>query len=274
MIKRQKTGRDEHKPSTILDEPDAALTGYLQQLLDEIPEDVPPEEIKAKTETKPKAKPKAKPLRTPPKVKPVKTRVPRKAPLAAEAREQSKVEARPVVESAVKTGAAPVSETTTAEETKIETASEAVVYQHPDWSRETFQLINFETAGSRLSMPLVCLRSINRLERELTKLPGMPYWQLGVTTIRDEKISVIDLARLLAPDSAPRPRVESGFVLVLEGAPWGLLCERLGDAGRLAPDEVRWRRGQDNPPYIEGVARDSLTPLLSSRDILAMLGGK
>ncbi len=210
-----------------LAEPDEALLGYLQTLLDEIPEE--PETAVAER--------------------------------PAIAQVQLEV-APPVVETVPEPGiqAAPAAETG---------AQEAAP---PELTLEPFQALSFEAAGAKFSLPLLDMKSIVPLTGPLTQLPGHPDWHLGVLLVRGDKVGVVDLARLLHGASVASG-AEAAYVLMLDDGRWGLACQRLGNAFRVDPENVRWRQSRAGPRYIRGVLRDSMTPLLSTAEILERLGG-
>jgi chemotaxis signal transduction protein len=146
--------------------------------------------------------------------------------------------------------------------------------QIPTWADESFQILYFRAGNAQLSLPLLALRRIVRLDATLTRLPGVPAWHLGLQLVRGEKVAVADLARLLYPGSAVQDRDRDAYLLLLDELPWGLTCQSLGEARRLAPDAVRWRRGSDPGNLVQGVIREGLTPLLSGPALRARLAGR
>jgi purine-binding chemotaxis protein CheW len=227
---------EKEKNLQTLAEPDSALLGYLQTLLDEIPEQeaAPPK---------------------PPIARPRPVRQKAKAPsVVAKTAPQVKIPAAP-----------PTPESKPVVEANTQAAA------LPSWAQGPFQVLHFEAGGGQLSIPLICMRSIVRLDTELTKLPGHPAWHLGLLMVRGEKIGVVDLARLLAPHAAPRELSAGGFLLILGDGSWGLACERIGDARNIFPDSIRWRKQGAHTPYIHGVISDTLTPLLNTDDVLKTL---
>jgi len=221
--------KTDRETRTALAEPDEALLGYLQTLLDEIPDDPAP--APAPAPVKPAIQP----------------------PVAVQAApEPTVVEAVPEPE---------------VHAPQVE-APEPVEPALPAWAREPFQALNFEAAGARFSLPLLDMKSIVPLSGSLTQLPGSPGWHLGVLSVRGENVTVVDLSWLLRGQST---EVKGAYVLLLGGGRWGLACQSLGNAFRVEPNDVRWRRGSAGPRYLQGVLRESMTPLLSSREILERL---
>ncbi len=230
--------KTDNKPATTrLAEPDTALKSYLQTLLDEIvPLDSPPERQKPTVKTNTRGKPAPKPA-------PVVT-APQPTALAAPA-------------------------DTVLETTRVaaDTETEQQAYQLPEWSAAEFQALDFRAGGRDFCLPLVCMKSIVPLEKALTRVPGLPPWHLGVMNLRGQNVGVIDLSMLMLGQSAQADEADK-FVLLLDDGRWGLACNGLGQAGRVRPEDVRWRKRADQPRYLEGVIKQRLVPVLSSKDVL------
>lgn len=221
---------------TLLAEPDEALKGYLQTLLDEIPTSDAPAPPASELATQARSA----------QARKISTRT------------KPAVETPPVEQPSEKRVAAPTQD-----------AADAGP-QRPEWAGATFQALYFEAADSQFCLPLVCMKSIVRLEKALTKVPGLPPWHLGVMSLRGENVGVIDLARLMLGAEGDRES-RHNYVLLLDDGRWGLACDGLGQAQAVDPADVRWRQVKNQPRFLEGVIRQSLTPLLSTRDILAAL---
>jgi purine-binding chemotaxis protein CheW len=213
-----------HPNRTALAEPDEALLGYLQTLLDEIPE------------------------------------APETA-VAEEAKSAPQVAPSPVVSAAV-----PETRAAAVEPAPVEPALS-------DRIEEPFQALSFEIAGARFSLPLLDMKSIVPLGGTLTHLPGRPRWHLGVMLVRGEKVGVVDLGVLLHGTAGASGGEASPYVLMLDDGRWGLACGRLGNAFRVEPGQVRWRRNRAGPRYVRGVLKETMTPLLHSDEILAEIRG-
>ncbi len=229
--------KQEHA-QTLLAEPDEALVGYLQTLLDEIPPLNNPESLTETPVSIPRLAVKTKSVQPIAETKPETTPHLRKAPEST---------------AAVDDG------------TGLDVDDNL-----PEWADSSFQALSFHAAGNEFSLPLVCMKSIARLEKALTKVPGLPSWHLGVMCLRGENVGVIDLAQLLlGGENAERSC--NDYVLLLDDGHWGLACDRLGQASRVEVSDVRWRKARNKPRFMEGVIKQSLTPLLSTRDILRVV---
>ena len=217
-------------------EPDQAMLGYLQTLLDEIP----PE-----TQTAEKPAPPA-PALPPVTAPPVAPPPPRQ-----------------------KTAVAPPVPQVVAVETPATAAPAAVEPLVPEWAGKSFQLLYFRTGGVELGIPLLGMQHIARLDGTLTRLPGMPSWHMGMLRLRGENINVVDLRRLLLPGhQIARTADTPGYVMVLGEGVWGLACDNLGQALRVESADVRWRRPGATPRYIQGVHEQSLRPILHLGEVI------
>jgi purine-binding chemotaxis protein CheW len=142
----------------------------------------------------------------------------------------------------------------------------------PDWVEGAFQVLLFEVNGIKLGIPLSSLVGILTFSGEASQLPGQPAWSLGVILNREEKVVVINSAKLLMPE-----RLDDNAII----APQHLLL--IGDGQRaLAVDsicntliveieEIRWRTGSGVRPWYAGIIIQELSVLLDVDGILEML---
>jgi purine-binding chemotaxis protein CheW len=142
----------------------------------------------------------------------------------------------------------------------------------PDWAQDTFQVLLFEVNGIQMGLPLAALAGILSFSGEASQLPGQPAWSLGVIVNRDEKVIVINSAKLLMPE-----RLDENSVL----APQHLLL--IGDGQRaLAVDSIcntlmveeqgiQWRCGAGVRPWYAGIIKQELSVLLDIDGVLNML---
>jgi chemotaxis signal transduction protein len=125
------------------------------------------------------------------------------------------------------------------------------------------------TAGrERVGIPIDGVREIVRVGRVMA-LPGLPSWVRGVTSVRGEIVSVVDLSAWLQRGCAD----DAGFVAVLDG-PRGpvafLIDDVVGLRDVLAEELASGLRGdEDRRGPIAATTRD----LVSVLDLDAMMGG-
>ena len=135
-------------------------------------------------------------------------------------------------------------------------------------SRVEMRVVVVSAGGERVAIPAHGVREIVRVGRVMA-LPGLPSWVRGVTSVRGEIVSVVDLAAWLQRGCAE----DAWFVAVLDG-PRGpvafLVDEVLGLREVLTEELASGLRGdEDRRGPIVATTRD----LVSVLDLDAMLEG-
>ncbi len=81
-----------------------------------------------------------------------------------------------------------------------------VPYSHPlstsTAPAEMVRLVVFELSGVRYALDIRFIREVGR-RTDITHVPGLPHWVLGVMNLHGEIISVVDLAKFLSLDPFP-----------------------------------------------------------------------
>jgi len=94
--------------------------------------------------------------------------------------------------------------------------------------------------------------------RELTPVPGLPPFILGVVNHRGRIVAILDLRTLLVPsDAKPAPR---GFVVMAEagGKSFGILADSIKGATALAVDDLGPAPAGLGPGLVRGVTADMI----------------
>ncbi|MBL3600297.1 MAG: chemotaxis protein CheW [gamma proteobacterium endosymbiont of Lamellibrachia anaximandri] len=234
--------RQQEKPSTRLAEPDAALSSYLDVLLQEISE-IPLEAPVAETKVVSKI---------------------------ADITEQSLTEAVSTTHVSEVAAAGLVTEVVSQTAEVTQTANEPII---PSWAEMPFQVLMFKVGGLNMGIPLTGLMSILEWRDEAAVMPGQPDWHLGVLVNRGQKIVVVDTARLVMPervsDRVRGERQSGGHVLVVGDGGYGLAVDGIAETIMLDAGGVRWRTAQGKRPWLAGTIVEQLSVLL---DIDGMLG--
>ncbi|MES9971865.1 MAG: chemotaxis protein CheW [Candidatus Thiodiazotropha sp.] len=144
----------------------------------------------------------------------------------------------------------------------------------PDWVDEAFQVLLFEVNGIKLGIPLSSMTGILNFPGEASQLPGQPVWSMGVTVNRDEKVVVINSAKLLMPERLDENSAVSPQHLLLIGdGQRALAVDRICNTLLVDKEEVRWRTGSGIRPWYAGIIIQELSVLLDVDGILKMLAG-
>ncbi|MCU7934250.1 MAG: chemotaxis protein CheW [Candidatus Thiodiazotropha sp. (ex Dulcina madagascariensis)] len=142
----------------------------------------------------------------------------------------------------------------------------------PAWAENGFQVLLFKVNGITLGIPLTSLVGILDYAGEASQLPGQPAWTLGVIINRDEKVIVIDSARLLMPErltgnEVARPR----RLLLISDGHLALAVDSISTTLDIEKEAVRWRTGGVGRPWYAGIIIQELSVLLNVNGVLEML---
>ncbi|MES9994152.1 MAG: chemotaxis protein CheW [Candidatus Thiodiazotropha sp.] len=142
----------------------------------------------------------------------------------------------------------------------------------PEWVDEAFQVLLFEVNGIKLGIPLSSLMGILSYTGAGSQLPGQPGWSLGVIVNRDEKVVVINSAKLLMPerlhDDAP---VSPQHLLLIGDGNRALAVDKICSTLLVEKEAIRWRSGTGIRPWYAGIIIDELSVLLDVDGIMKML---
>ena len=144
----------------------------------------------------------------------------------------------------------------------------------PDGVDEAFQVLLFEVGGIKLGIPLSSLVGILTFSGEASQLPGQPAWSLGVIVNRDEKVVVINSAKLLMPERLDEnTSVTPQHLLLIGNGHRALAVDRICNTLLVDKEEVRWRSGSGIRPWYAGIIIQELSVLLDVDGVLKMLAG-
>ncbi len=145
----------------------------------------------------------------------------------------------------------------------------------PKWADTPFQVLMFGVCGLTLGVPLVSLVGILDFNKTLCRLPGQSRWQLGVLTHRQQKVMVIDTARLIMPERIGTiqgtHRISGRYLLLIGEGDIGLLVDAINTTVKIDNRQVRWRRGSGWQPWLAGILIEQLSVLLDLDGLLEMI---
>jgi purine-binding chemotaxis protein CheW len=237
--------KNKNTKDTRLDDQEQILNQYLESLLNEIPEYHEPE-TKAETEVKQET---AEVITITP---------------------TSEVEVAPEqVQQEV------VVEQVAALDEELEDLTEQEERTAPDWAQEPFQCLIFRVGDITLATPLLALDNIVKWETELTPMPFQPDWHLGVLQNRDDKVVVIDTAKLLQLEQSEEEEIvtrnSGSHVLIIGNHQFGLACDSLAKPLFLNKEDVHWTIKHEQRPWMAGTIREKLTILLDIDELLEII---
>ncbi|MDC0742977.1 chemotaxis protein CheW [Polyangium mundeleinium] len=107
-------------------------------------------------------------------------------------------------------------------------------------------------ATQRLGIPVEVLREIVPIP-DITALPGLPRWLLGITHVRGEIVGVVDLASILG---AGGERASAMAVVEGAGGPLGLAVESVLGFRDIHEDELSAQMKADSHRPIQAMTKD------------------
>ena len=131
-------------------------------------------------------------------------------------------------------------------------ATEETYLRHIDQRDQgpTRAVLTFVVAGETYGLPILAIREIIKWT-EITEVPRMPGFLLGVISVRGAVIPVIDLRARLRFDASPLTRAARILVVNQGGEPFGLLVDAVTGVQRFAEADI------EPPPATLAVAEAS-----------------
>lgn len=133
---------------------------------------------------------------------------------------------------------------------------------------DTVELLLFDVAGECHGVRIDAVRAIEQLGN-VTRVPGVPGFWLGVANVRSSLFPVLDLAAYLSL-AATEPTDGSRIVLVADGGlVIGLFVDEVAEIRRVSPGSIRPLTGgsRSHADAYEGVTSD----MVSVIDVGALL---
>lgn len=142
-----------------------------------------------------------------------------------------------------------------------------------EYQQSSFQALFFTVAGLNLAVPLKSLGGIHKWEAP-KPLFGQPDWFLGMMTLREEQLRVVDSALWVMPEKYDDILAQSlnyQYLVMLGESTWGLACETLVSTIAIEPDEVKWRQSNSKRPWLAGIVKDKMCALLNVDALIKLL---
>jgi purine-binding chemotaxis protein CheW len=98
-------------------------------------------------------------------------------------------------------------------------------------------ILTFVVGGETYGVPIAAVREIIKM-REITEVPRMPPFVLGVISVRGVVIPVLDLRKRMRLDDTPLTRAARILVVDRDGATYGLLVDAVSGVVRFAENEI------------------------------------
>jgi len=120
------------------------------------------------------------------------------------------------------------------------------------------QLVVFTLGDSLYGVDVSQVREITEL-RDITSIPGSPYFVEGVTNLRGQVTTVIDLKKRFSLGEKERNK-DSRIIIVesKEGIPIGMIVDAVTEVLRLPADDIECTQDMTDDAstdYIKGIAK-------------------
>jgi purine-binding chemotaxis protein CheW len=144
-----------------------------------------------------------------------------------------------------------------------------------DESVRLVEIVEFTLGPEHYAFPSSTVREVFHLT-EITPLPSLPPFVLGVTNVRGRILSVIDIRRLLEFGDTGLTNLNRAIILSSGGMELAVLADEV--VGVYASDSDKWQKTMPTlvgkrEAYLGGVTKDRVVvldaeKLLESRDLL------
>ena len=137
------------------------------------------------------------------------------------------------------------------------------------------KFVVFSLGEEFYAAPAACVSEVVQMP-EVTALPNVPEWLAGVTSLRGEIISVVNLAKLENPQNDFNPHSKSKLIALRgQNSPFsvGLLADKINEIIPLSPDKIQFDGQQNYPPYIFGTTphKSKILNLLETEKLISAL---
>ncbi|MDY6930528.1 MAG: chemotaxis protein CheW [Halobacteriota archaeon] len=135
------------------------------------------------------------------------------------------------------------------------------------------QLVVFTLGSTMYGVDVNQVREITEL-RDITPVPGSPYFVEGVTNLRGQVTTVIDLKKRFNLDEKENDKETRIIIVESEGVPMGMVVDSVTEVLRLPTDEIETTPDMTDESvtdYIQGIAKLSDGTLMIVVDLERVL---
>ena len=144
-------------------------------------------------------------------------------------------------------------------------------YGNEEWRAEPFQALLFRVQTVQFAAPLIRLHGVVPWSEEIADLPDTPDWFRGLLVCRDQKVRVVDTARLVMQGQNIDVEARPGHIILLDSGHWGMTCSDLSEVLTVTPQSVQWRARNVSRPWLAGTLREKLCAMLDIDALTQML---
>lgn len=142
----------------------------------------------------------------------------------------------------------------------------------PQWAQERFDVLLFKVYGLTLAVPLIALGQIQPIDDQLTPLFGQADWFMGIQPTPMGKIKTVNTALFVMPERYNEEFLTTAkYVISIHGVPWGLAVDSVEQPKTLSPDDVKWRSGRTQRPWLAGTVKEYMCALIDIPNMAELL---
>ncbi|AFU97714.1 chemotaxis protein CheW [Simiduia agarivorans] len=142
----------------------------------------------------------------------------------------------------------------------------------PQWAQERFDVLLFKVYGLTLAVPLIALGQIQPIDEQLTPLFGQADWFMGIQPTPMGKIKTVNTALFVMPERYNKAFLDTAkYVISIHGVPWGLAVDSVEQPKTLSPEDVKWRSGRTQRPWLAGTVKEYMCALIDIPNMAELL---
>lgn len=103
---------------------------------------------------------------------------------------------------------------------------------------KTIQMVVFKLGDKEFAADILQVKTIEKLEREVTRVPKAPFFIEGVFNLRGEIVPLIDLRKRFSIDTAQRAGENRVVIVEYEGNPIGVWVDAIPQVIRVAEEDI------------------------------------
>jgi purine-binding chemotaxis protein CheW len=142
----------------------------------------------------------------------------------------------------------------------------------PHWAQDRFDVLLFKVYGLTLAVPLIALGQIQPITEDLTPIFGQAKWFMGLQPTPMGQIKTVNTALFVMPERYnPEFLKTAKYVVSIDGLDWGLAVDSVQQPKSLDPEDVKWRTGRGQRPWLAGTIKAHMCALIDVQNMGRML---
>lgn len=142
------------------------------------------------------------------------------------------------------------------------------------WNEAALACLVLDVQGLKLAVPISFLGIVKTLEVcDLMPLVNTAHGVMGEVSMLGQTFVAVDTADIVMPGKAnPAARNQYRHLVALRYVPWALAVSDVIGAVRFAKEDVHWRSGQTQRPWLAGTMTSQMTAILDPFAFVGCIG--